>query len=178
MALAAAQVKGSLPRALPLQVSDLLRGAAGSEVAVQLRSAKGKAESKVVLTRQRLQINPVNFRSCGDVSPAVGGGTGKLGYIRPVRGHDSATRLPCPGLLALSDLLLAARLATFNSKSESGMQEALESLRADGVKRIVIDLRNNGGGLFPAGVKIAKQLMDTWVALRSHWVVGLRPCRV
>lgn len=29
-----------------------------------------------------------------------------------------------------------------------------------GAERLVLDIRNNGGGLFPAGVEVARQLLN------------------
>jgi carboxyl-terminal processing protease len=36
------------------------------------------------------------------------------------------------------------------------MKEALGDLKEQGAQRLVLDIRNNGGGLFPAGVEIAR----------------------
>jgi C-terminal processing protease CtpA/Prc len=44
------------------------------------------------------------------------------------------------------------RLATFNSNTTAAAQEALYDLQKQGVAGLVLDIRNNGGGLFPAGV--------------------------
>lgn len=43
------------------------------------------------------------------------------------------------------------RLATFNSNTTAAAQEALYDLQKQGVAGLVLDVRNNGGGLFPAG---------------------------
>jgi C-terminal processing protease CtpA/Prc len=44
------------------------------------------------------------------------------------------------------------RLATFNSNTTAAAQQAFEQLSKQGVAGLVLDIRNNGGGLFPAGV--------------------------
>jgi len=43
------------------------------------------------------------------------------------------------------------RLATFNSNTTAAAQEAFYDLQKQGVAGLVLDIRNNGGGLFPAG---------------------------
>jgi C-terminal processing protease CtpA/Prc len=43
------------------------------------------------------------------------------------------------------------RLATFNSNTTAAAQQAFEDLSKQGVAGLVLDIRNNGGGLFPAG---------------------------
>ncbi len=44
------------------------------------------------------------------------------------------------------------RVATFNSNTAQAVQDALQSLHGQSVDGLVLDVRNNGGGLFPAGV--------------------------
>jgi C-terminal processing protease CtpA/Prc len=46
------------------------------------------------------------------------------------------------------------RLATFNSNTTAAAQEAFYDLQKQGVAGLVLDIRNNGGGLFPAGKPI------------------------
>jgi carboxyl-terminal processing protease len=43
-------------------------------------------------------------------------------------------------------------VATFNSNTAQAVQDALQSLHGQSVDGLVLDVRNNGGGLFPAGV--------------------------
>ncbi len=42
------------------------------------------------------------------------------------------------------------------------MRDAITQLQADGAKAFIMDIRNNGGGLFPAGVEIAQMWCDGW----------------
>jgi C-terminal processing protease CtpA/Prc len=58
------------------------------------------------------------------------------------------------------------RLATFNSNTTAAAQEAFYDLQKQGVAGLVLDIRNNGGGLFPAG----EGLLDgVWLA---HMLFG------
>ncbi|GFH08580.1 PDZ domain-containing protein [Haematococcus lacustris] len=53
------------------------------------------------------------------------------------------------------------RVTTFSSNTVPAFQEALKDLQQQGAgQRLVLDLRNNGGGLFPAGVQLGKLLLD------------------
>jgi len=65
--------------------------------------------------------------------PAPGGGTSKVGMIK---------------------------LSTYNSNSAGAMRRAIRELREQGAEAFVVDIRNNGGGLFPAGVEISKMFYD------------------
>ena len=39
-------------------------------------------------------------------------------------------------------------------------REAINTLREKGAKAFVMDIRNNGGGLFPSGVEISKMFYN------------------
>lgn len=46
------------------------------------------------------------------------------------------------------------RVSTFNKQTADLFREELRKLKAAGVGSLVVDLRNNGGGSFPAGVQV------------------------
>lgn len=46
------------------------------------------------------------------------------------------------------------RISTFNRRTVDLFEEQLRALRAAGASAVVLDLRNNGGGYFPAGVQV------------------------
>jgi len=52
------------------------------------------------------------------------------------------------------------RLSTYNSNSTEATRESIDSLRKQGAKAFVMDIRNNGGGLFPSGVEISKMFLN------------------
>ncbi|GIL83722.1 hypothetical protein Vretimale_10517 [Volvox reticuliferus] len=133
------------------EASDLLQGPPGTSVTLQVRSngidGKPSPPRDVNLIRELVVIRPVSYSLCSGVSPSVGltkkgGGTdggnalegSKVGYIR---------------------------LSTFNSNTYQGVTAALKEAREAGVDGLILDLRNNGGGLFPAGVQVAKLLMSS-----------------
>ncbi len=55
------------------------------------------------------------------------------------------------------------RIGAFSSATPSGVADALAALRSGGAEALVLDLRSNGGGSFPAGVEVAKQLIPKGV---------------
>ena len=57
---------------------------------------------------------------------------------------------PGTGYLAISD---------FSRSTGGEVEKALERLRAQGMKRLVVDLRNNGGGLLDQAVNVADQFL-------------------
>lgn len=48
------------------------------------------------------------------------------------------------------------KIKAFNSSTAEDVKSALEDLRAQKAKRYILDLRNNPGGYFPAGVDVAR----------------------
>ena len=53
------------------------------------------------------------------------------------------------------------RISNFQNKTTSGMQDALLELEGeDGLKGLVLDLRNNPGGLLDQAVKVADEFLD------------------
>jgi len=119
------------------EASDLLLGGEGTPLTMTVRPAgQGSQLKEVTLTRQRLQVNPVSWARCSRASPSVGpeGSSGSLGYIR---------------------------VATFNGKTVQAFKEALNELEEKGMDGLVLDIRNNGGGLFPAGVQVGRLLLNS-----------------
>lgn len=125
------------------EAGDLLQGTEGTEVVLKLKPHSGEGLREVTLKREKIKINPVTSQLCGSASRAVteaapsaevpaADGAGKIGYIR---------------------------VATFSKQTPDSARAALQKLKADGADRIVLDVRNNGGGFFPAGVDVAKMLL-------------------
>ncbi|WP_424134312.1 S41 family peptidase [Roseomonas chloroacetimidivorans] len=55
------------------------------------------------------------------------------------------------------------RLTSFNERTESGLRQALNTLRSqarDGLKGIVLDLRNNPGGLLDQAIQVSDDFLD------------------
>mmetsp|Transcript_22090 Transcript_22090/g.52815 ORF Transcript_22090/g.52815 Transcript_22090/m.52815 type:complete len:485 (-) Transcript_22090:771-2225(-) len=118
------------------EAADRLQGDEGSEVELLVLPSGGggggRGARAVRLARERIRYVPVTHGMCGAVSEAAGG-AGRLGYVR---------------------------LASFNSNTAAAAKDALRELKAGGAERYVLDLRNNGGGLFPAGVEVARLLIN------------------
>ena len=62
------------------------------------------------------------------------------------------------------------KITEFSSNTTSRVQEALDSFSTSNYKALIVDLRNNGGGLLSAAVEIADKFIDsgTIVATKSR----------
>ncbi|KAG2446344.1 hypothetical protein HXX76_000932 [Chlamydomonas incerta] len=137
-----AAVDGKPTRGISLyEASDLLQGPAGSSLTLTLQSpgkdGKLGAPRDVQLVREKVVFRPVSYATCSGVSPSAGVGAGKEGggkveYIR---------------------------VTTFNNSTVDGVVAAMREGKAAGVDGLILDMRNNGGGSFPAGVQVAKLLL-------------------
>lgn len=65
----------------------------------------------------------------------------------------------CHGSAGGSSRVGYIRLATFNSNTTAAAKDAISALDKAGVDAMVLDIRNNGGGLFPAGNKHRAQCL-------------------
>jgi len=121
-----------------------LQGPEGSTVTVTTRHPGAKDSVDYKLTRATIDLIPVSFTMC---PAAGGGGTSKVGMIR---------------------------LSTFNSFSAEGVRKAIGELKQKGAEAFVLDVRNNGGGLFPAGVEISKMFLNRGVIVNIADTDGVR----
>jgi len=123
------------------EAGELLTGEAGSSVELSLRrssnaaSSSSSSSSVVKLTREKVAFKPVTSELCSDSSNPA---TPKTGYIR---------------------------IASFSRATGPGAAQALSQLRKEGATRFVLDVRDNGGGVFPAAVEVARQWLPPGKAI-------------
>jgi carboxyl-terminal processing protease len=60
------------------------------------------------------------------------------------------------------------------SGATGAVKEAIETLQESGATAFVLDIRNNSGGLFPAGIEIAKMWLDKGVIVYIADSMGIR----
>ena len=69
----------------------------------------------------------------------------------------AATSAVCGGGSAATPKTGYLRLASFSRATPAAVATALADLQTQGASRFVLDLRDNGGGVFPAAVDVARQ---------------------
>lgn len=103
-------------------VSALVKGEAGTDVALTIfRESTGEVLEKTV-TRQDIQVKTVSWRMMED----------NIGYIA---------------------------ITNFRENTYSQFKEALDMLEAEGMEKLVLDLRNNTGGLVKSAHEIGEELL-------------------
>jgi carboxyl-terminal processing protease len=111
-------------------VGDLLKGAIGEKASLTLLRPTGATAGdgdvfEVTLTREIIQISSVKDPH---LLPPKLAGTDKVGYVR---------------------------IGLFDQNTPEELNRALDALEKSGMEALVIDLRNNGGGLLDAAVEVA-----------------------
>ncbi len=107
-----------------------IRGPAGTRV--KLRIGRADRAFDVEITRDRIRI--VTVQGAGSLEEALRRelGSQKLGYIR---------------------------VLTFNEQTAKEVASALEALRGQGARGLLLDLRSNGGGLLEAAIRVADRFV-------------------
>lgn len=122
---------------------ELLRGAPGSEVEVGILHPGSEEIEKLKLVREQIQLDTVmgySYKEDDSWNFFIDDET-KIGYIR---------------------------LTHFNVRSAGEMREALKSLKRDGMKGLILDLRFNPGGQLQAAIDIADLFIEQGEIVRTE----------
>ena len=122
---------------------ELLRGLPGSEVEVSVRRVGTGEVEYMKLKREQIQLDTVLGYSYRDKDKwnFMLDEEKKIGYIR---------------------------LTHFNLRSAGEMREALKSLRREGMKGLILDLRFNPGGQLQAAIDIADLFIENGEIVRTE----------
>ena len=119
------------------EAANLLQGPAGSVVELTWRPAAGGPPRTAQLVRETITLRAVSSSLC-DAPPADAAAPPppRVGYVR---------------------------VGAFSAATPPATADAMKRLQAGGAEALLLDLRANGGGSFPAGVEVAKQLIPKGV---------------
>lgn len=109
----------------------------------------------------------VTGKSIAEVRERIVGEEGTTVNITVLRGDNqvnvTATRVAVNGMsvnyTVLDDDIGYIRIISFSSETAAEFAKSLGYMRENNVKKIILDLRNNGGGLISAAVEIAKNIV-------------------
>lgn len=89
--------------------------------------------------------------------------------IKVTLARESIPRPSVPLAFTFDDQVGYLRIATFNENTPDEFDEQLEQLESEGIKGLVLDLRDNHGGLLSAGIHVADRFLDRGQTIVSHW---------
>ena len=113
--------------------TELMQGRPGTPVKVKVRHRDGETDDLTV-TRAIIELPTVmgDHRKADDSWDYMLDPAAKIGYVR---------------------------LTSFAQKTAQELRSALEQLKKEGMKGLILDLRNNPGGLLPAAVEISNMFV-------------------
>lgn len=127
----------------------------------------------------KVDDKPVDGLSTSEVADLLKGqkGTvvkitiGREGYDEPLVFTVTRDEIPRHGVdhpLQLRPGIGYIRIALFNEKTDRELQEALDKLDAANLRGLIVDLRNNPGGLLNEGVAVADLFLEKNQLVVSH----------
>lgn len=146
----------SLDRLTEEQIARLVRGPLGSTFTVSVRRDGWPAERRVRLARARVAANPVK-----GFAPLPGGGAWDY-LIRPPIG-------PNIGYIRVSEFVEDDNISTLNR-----FASAIAELRSTPARALIIDLRDNPGGLWSQAVQMVDMLLADGVIISARSIHGRR----
>jgi len=96
---------------------------------------------------------------------------GREGWEKPIDVTVIRDEIPRPGVEYFTMVkpgIGYARVSTFNETTDSDLSEALKQLDVSKLDGLIIDLRNNGGGLLNQAVGMADMFLDKNELVVSH----------
>ena len=115
-----------------------IRGPRGTTVTLKVRHSDG-TEEVVDIVRDRIEVDSINRIPPGGVlRDADGNDVTDLGYIR---------------------------IAQFTERTPDELQDMIESIEADGVQGLILDVRGNPGGLLAETVEVTDLFLDEGVII-------------
>eukprot|EP00210_Caulerpa_lentillifera_P004655 g4440.t1 len=115
-------------------VGEMLQGDPGSQVKLTLRNQRSGQIQSFDLIREQVKFNPVSFKYCPSIPGVNNDIIGNIGYIQ---------------------------IARFTDQTPLDVRQAIQTLQSKGTDRFVLDLRNNGGGSFPAGISVSRMWLES-----------------
>jgi carboxyl-terminal processing protease len=119
----------------PAEIGKMLAGPPGRPVVVGVRKLGSEMTEQVTIIRETIQL------------PTV---------IGMVRGEDQQWKY----MLNEEQKIGYVRITHFARNTASDLKAALETLNAQGIKALVLDLRSNPGGLMEASIEMADMFLD------------------
>ena len=119
----------------------------------------------------RLPIEDVASRLKGPAGTNVGLSLSREGMDRWIEVDLVRHVIPRPTIptrLLFEDGTAYLHLTSFGERTPNELEEALASMESQGMTGLVLDLRDNKGGLLSAGVKVASHFLEPGQTVVSH----------
>ena len=131
-------------------------------------SRAGIRPGDIVVAVDGVDIEGLDLPEAVDLIRGPKGSTVVLRIIRPGTLHSidisvvrDTIRLTNVNARMQEDGVGYIGVGTFDSKTADGLREAIAGLRAEGARGLILDLRNNTGGLVDAAVRVVSEFVES-----------------
>ncbi len=139
-------IDGNSTQGMSLEEAVLkIQGGPGTQVTIQVLHQGEGTPITLVITREEINL------------PSV--------YPEIIQGNATPTTTPSPTVTPLPNGIAVITITYFSERTGEETVSALKSMLASGAKGIVLDLRDNPGGILDSAVTVASQFLKDGIVL-------------
>ena len=140
------EIDGSSTEGMSLEEAVLkIHGDPGTKVALQVLHQGEETPVNLVITREEINLDSV--------------------YPEIIQGNSTPTPTPAPTVTPMPDGIALITITYFSLRTGNETESALKDVLASGVRGIVLDLRDNPGGVLDSAVTVASQFLKEGIVL-------------
>jgi carboxyl-terminal processing protease len=140
------EINGNSTEGMSLEEAVLkIQGDPGTQVTIQVLHQGEEAPITLVITREEINL------------PSV--------YPEIIQGNSTTPPTPAPTVAPLLNSIAVITITYFSERTGDETVSALKNVLASGAKGIVLDLRDNPGGVLDSAVTVASQFLKDGIVL-------------
>jgi len=140
------EINGNSTEGMSLEEAVLkIQGDPGTQVTIQVLHQGEESPITLVITREEINL------------PSV--------YPEIIQGNATTTPTPAPTVTPLPNGIAVITITYFSERTGDEIVSALKNVLASGAKGIVLDLRDNPGGVLDSAVTVASQFLKDGIVL-------------
>jgi carboxyl-terminal processing protease len=140
------EINGNSTQGMSLEEAVLkIQGKTGTQVTLQVLHQGEENPVTIVITREEIDVSSV--------------------YPEIIQGNSTLTPTPAPTVTPLPNGIAVITITYFSERTGDEIVSALKNVLASGAKGIVLDLRDNPGGVLDSAVAVASQFLKDGIVL-------------
>jgi carboxyl-terminal processing protease len=140
------EINGNSTQGMSLEEAVLkIQGKTGTQVTLQVLHQGEENPVTIVITREEIDVSSV--------------------YPEIIQGNSTLTPTPAPTVTPLPNGIAVITITYFSERTGDEIVSALKNVLASGAKGIVLDLRDNPGGVLDSAVIVASQFLKDGIVL-------------
>jgi carboxyl-terminal processing protease len=140
------EINGNSTQGMSLEEAVLkIQGKTGTQVTLQVLHQGEENPVTIVITREEIDVSSV--------------------YPEIIQGNSTLTPTPAPTVTPLPNGIAVITITYFSERTGDEIVSALKNVLASGAKGIVLDLRDNPGGVLDSAVIVTSQFLKDGIVL-------------